>query len=86
MSDHLIYLDNNATTCVDPAVLQEMMPFLTKNYGNPSSGYRFGQQVGKALELARERIAGLLGCDPGEIIFTTPRPSKRPLIGVYVKP
>lgn len=67
----LIYLDNNATTRVDPAVVEEMMPYLTEHYGNPSSGYRFGQQVGKALDLARERVAALLGCEPGEILFTS---------------
>ena len=67
----IIYLDNNATTRVDPAVVEEMLPFLTELYGNPSSGYRFGQQVGKALELARERVAGLVGCEPSEIVFTS---------------
>jgi cysteine desulfurase len=67
----LIYFDNNATTRVDPAVVEEMMPYLTELYGNPSSGYRFGQQVGKALDLARERVAELLGCEPGEILFTS---------------
>ena len=67
----LIYLDNNATTRVDPAVVEEIMPFLTDFYGNPSSGYRFGKQVGKALDLARERVAVLLGCEPSEIIFTS---------------
>lgn len=67
----LIYLDNNATTRVDPAVVEEMMPYLTDFYGNPSSGYRFGQQVSKALDLARERVAALLGCEPGEILFTS---------------
>ena len=67
----LIYFDNNATTKVDPAVVEEMMPFLTELYGNPSSGYRFGQQVGKALDQARERVARLLGCEPGEILFTS---------------
>jgi len=70
MSD-LIYLDNNATTRVDPAVVEEMMPFLTELYGNPSSGYRFGKQVAQGLDLARERVAALIGCEPGEIIFTS---------------
>ena len=70
MSD-FIYLDNNATTRVDPAVVEEMMPFLTENYGNPSSGYRFGKNVAAALDLARERVAALLGCEPGEILFTS---------------
>lgn len=70
-TSELIYLDNNATTRVDPAVVEEMMPYLTELYGNPSSGYRFGQQVGKALEKARERVAHLIGCEPGEVIFTS---------------
>lgn len=67
----LLYLDNNATTQVDPAVLEEMLPFLSENYGNPSSGYRFGRLVNDALTLARERVAGLVGCEPGEILFTS---------------
>ena len=66
-----LYLDNNATTRVDPAVVEEMLPFLTVSYGNPSSGYRFGQEVGKALETARERVAALIGCEPGEVLFTS---------------
>lgn len=70
MSD-LIYLDNNATTRVDPVVLEEMMPFLSEQYGNPSSGYRLGQHAAKALDLARARVAGLVGCEPDEIIFTS---------------
>ena len=67
----LIYFDNNATTRVDPAVVEEMLPYLTEQYGNPSSGYRFGQQVGQAIERARERVAALLGCEPPEIAFTS---------------
>ena len=70
-ASEIIYLDNNATTRVDPAVVGEMMPFLTEFYGNPSSGYRFGKQVGKAMDLARERVAALLGCEPAEIVFTS---------------
>jgi cysteine desulfurase len=70
-SEQIIYLDNNATTQVDPAVLEEMLPFLTKYFGNPSSGYGFGSQVRSAIDLARTRLAGLLGCDPAEIIFTS---------------
>ncbi len=70
-ASEIIYLDNNATTRVDPAVVEEMLPFLTEFYGNPSSGYRFGKQVGKALDRARERVAGLLGCEPAEIVFTS---------------
>jgi cysteine desulfurase len=66
----LIYLDNNATTRVDPAVVEEMMPYLTELYGNPSSAYGFGKQVASALTTARERVANLLGCEPSEIVFT----------------
>jgi cysteine desulfurase len=69
--DKIIYLDNNATTEIDPAVIEEMLPFLTTYYGNPSSGYQFGSQVADAIEVARERVAGLLGCMPGEILFTS---------------
>ena len=67
--EKIIYLDNNATTQLDPAVLEEMLPFLTKYYGNPSGGYRFGVQVREAIELARERVAGLLGCLPTRSCF-----------------
>ncbi len=67
----LLYFDNNATTKVDPAVVEEMMPFLTEQYGNPSSAYGFGQEVAKALDLARDRVAGLLGCEPSEMLFTS---------------
>ena len=66
----MIYLDNNATTQVDPAVLDEMLPFLREQYGNPSSAYSFGKQIGKAIDKARERVADLLGCEPTEILFT----------------
>ena len=69
--DEFIYLDNNATTPLDPAVIEEMMPFLTKYYGNPSSGYAFAAKARKAVDLARERLAALLGCEPSEIVFTS---------------
>jgi cysteine desulfurase len=67
----IIYLDNNATTQLDPAVMEEMLPFLTKYYGNPSSGYGFAATARNAINLARERLAALLGCEPTEIIFTS---------------
>jgi cysteine desulfurase len=67
----IIYLDNNATTQLDPAVIEEMLPFLTKFYGNPSSGYGFAVMARKAINLARERLAALLGCEPTEIVFTS---------------
>jgi cysteine desulfurase len=66
----MIYLDNNATTQLDPAVIEEMMPFLTTLYGNPSSGYAFGSQVRCAINLGRTRLAALLGCGASEIVFT----------------
>ena len=69
--DEFIYLDNNATTPLDPAVIEEMLPFLTRYYGNPSSGYAFAAKARKAVELARERLAALLRCEPSEIIFTS---------------
>ncbi len=69
--NEIIYLDNNATTQLDPVVLEEMLPFLTTYYGNPSSGYRFGSQVRAAIDLARERVAALLDCEPAEIVFTS---------------
>jgi cysteine desulfurase len=67
----IIYLDNNATTQLDPAVIEEILPFLTKYYGNPSSGYGFAAMARKAINLARERLAALLGCEPNEIVFTS---------------
>jgi len=70
-SSELIYLDNNATTRVDPAVVEEMLPFLTEFYGNPSSGYRLGKRVNEAMETARTRVAALLGCELQEIVFTS---------------
>ncbi len=69
-SDPILYFDNNATTALDPAVVEAMLPFLTEFYGNPSSAYSFGSRVGRALETAREQVAALLGCEAEEIIFT----------------
>ncbi|WP_254173922.1 cysteine desulfurase NifS [Planktothrix pseudagardhii] len=67
----VIYLDNNATTQVDPLVAEAMLPFLTQYYGNPSSMHTFGGQVGKAIKQAREQVAALLGAEPTEIIFNS---------------
>jgi cysteine sulfinate desulfinase/cysteine desulfurase-like protein len=52
----IIYLDNNATTQLDPAVIEEMLPFLTKYYGNPSSGYGFAATARKAINLANASL------------------------------
>ena len=67
----IIYLDNNSSTRIDPAVLEEMMPFLTTQYGNPSGSHRFGSKVKEATNLAHERLAALLGCEPNEVVFTS---------------
>jgi cysteine desulfurase len=66
-----IYFDNNATTKVAEEVLEEMKPFFCELYGNPSSMHTFGGQVGRNIQKAREQVADLLGCDPGEIMFTS---------------
>src|SRR6266576_3836608 len=71
MTDELIYLDNNATTQLDPSVIEEMLPFLKEHYGNPSSGYAFAARARKVLDFARERLTALLGCEPSEIVFTS---------------
>ncbi|EDX77651.1 aminotransferase, class V superfamily [Coleofasciculus chthonoplastes PCC 7420] len=67
----VIYLDNNATTRVDEAVLEEMLPYLSEYYGNPSSMHTFGGQLARNIEQARENVAALLGAQPTEIIFTS---------------
>jgi cysteine desulfurase len=66
-----IYLDYNATTQLDPAVLEAMLPFLGEAFGNPSSIHRVGRRTRAALDDARERLAGLLRCKPSELIFTS---------------
>ncbi len=66
-----IYLDNNATTRVDPEVIEAMLPYLSDYYGNPSSMHSFGGQVGAAVREARSQVAQLLGAEDSEIIFTS---------------
>lgn len=68
----MIYLDNAATTKIDPEVLEEMMPYLTEEYGNPGSIYSLGSRANRAVDLAREQVARLFGTeDPSKIIFTS---------------
>lgn len=66
-----IYLDNAATTRLDPEVLEAMLPFLSENFGNPSSIHSFGRVTRAGIERARKTIADLLHCTPGEIFFTS---------------
>ena len=67
----LIYLDNNATTKIAPEVFEEMVPYLTEYWGNPSSAYRFADKAREGVEKAREQIAALIGAQPKEIFFTS---------------
>lgn len=67
----MIYLDNNATTKLDDAVLKEMMPYLTEQYANPSSIYKFGKDGRKAVENARKIVAKTLNCEEDEVYFTS---------------
>jgi len=66
-----VYLDYNATTPIDPRVLEEMMPYLTEYYGNPSSIHSFGRKGKEALDKAREQVSLLISANPKEIIFTS---------------
>lgn len=67
----MIYLDNNATTRLDPRVLEAMMPFLTDTYANAASTHPFGVSAHEAVKTARQQIADLLGCETHELVFTS---------------
>jgi len=71
MDTPTIYLDNNATTQVDPAVFEAMVPWLRDEYGNPSSVYTLGKRAAAALDTAREQVASLIGSTVEELIFTS---------------
>lgn len=66
-----IYLDYNATTPIAPSVLEAMQPFFTGHYGNPSSAHSLGRGAKEAIEDSRSKVAGMIGCDAEEIIFTS---------------
>jgi len=67
-----IYLDNHATTAVDPRVVQAMLPYFTERFGNPhSSDHFYGWEVAEAMEIAREQVAKLIGAETDEIFFTS---------------
>ncbi|MDI6889705.1 MAG: cysteine desulfurase NifS [Thermodesulfovibrionales bacterium] len=67
----MIYLDSNATTKIAPEVIDEMTPYLTELYGNPSSMHTFGRQLRDKIEEARAKVAELIGAEPEEIVFTS---------------
>lgn len=67
----MIYLDNAATTQIDPAVIEAMMPYLTDQFGNPGSLYKLGRDAKAAVENARAQVARLMGARPEQIIFTS---------------
>lgn len=71
MPTRRVYLDNAATTPVRPEVLEAMMPFLTNAFGNPSSGHAYGRTAREGVERARRQVADALGCEPGQVIFTS---------------
>jgi cysteine desulfurase len=70
-SRHLVYLDHNATTPVDPRVLDAMLPFLDRDFGNPASQHSFGGRAADAVREARQQVAALLHAAPSEITFTS---------------
>ena len=70
LHDGPIYLDYNATTPVDPDVVEAMLPYLSLHFGNPSSTHRYGQETHVAVQMAREQVGQLLGCALEEIIYT----------------
>ena len=66
-----IYVDNNATTKVDPQVVASMLPYFSEDYGNPSSMHYFGGKVARKIEEAREKVASLINASSEEIVFTS---------------
>jgi len=71
MHSQPIYLDNNATTPIDPAVVEAMLPYLRLHHGNPSSTHEYGKIAHDAVEVARQQCADLLGARPEEVVFTS---------------
>src|SRR5690349_6900492 len=71
LNDTRIYLDNAATTPLDPEVLDAMLPYFTTHFGNPSSIYSFGRETRLAIENARKSVAKNLGVHPRNIFFTS---------------
>lgn len=70
MTNHIIYMDNAATTATRPEVLEAMLPYFTQHYGNPSSIHSVGRDARRAVENARKQVAAALNCEPREVYFT----------------
>ena len=79
-----IYLGYNATTPIDPAVAEAMLPYVHGLFGNPSSGHAFGLAVREGVDIARQQVAGVLGCSEADLISpaAAPRPTTTPSRGV----
>lgn len=69
--EKIVYMDNAATTALKPKILDEMIPMLTNDFGNPSTIYKLGKTVKKKIEFARAQVASALGAEPSEIFFTS---------------
>ena len=71
LANGIIYMDHAGTTSLDPRVLEAMMPYFSEQFGNPSSIHTIGQDAKRALDDARERVAGIFGCRMSEVVFTS---------------
>ena len=68
--ERLVYLDHAATTPMRPEAVEAMLPFLTERFANPSGSHRFARDARRAVDEARDRVAEVIGCRPGEVVFT----------------
>ncbi len=68
--ERLVYLDHAATTPMRPEAVEAMLPFLTERYANPSGAHRFARDARRAVDEARDEVAAVIGCRPGEVVFT----------------
>lgn len=82
----MIYLDNAATTPIDPRVKEAMMPYLTEQFGNPGSLYKLGRDAKAAVEKAREQVAKFMGAKPEQIIFTSGATEANNMVFAIAKP